>query len=414
MTPKFEKKKPLELAIEHNMAKLHSMPEWAVASLPPETILRFAMREKGAAHYINLLDRNDLSKGTRQSLVDAIADYARGQNGMLPVALSPVIGREVYDGRVEMSPPIAEFLKSVFARGEAPSLELTAIAMLFDNARVGLEPSNMAAALLANWPAMQSKMRKDTAAGIANVPAFYARGVLTYDTPWDSMVETARPPTPGRREVWLAPPEKRTLPGDWLAGAARVLARVEGRDQDSLWHRLSLEGSAYKSKMPNHERQVTNMPPRNDVVFDEILRDIHRGRRARDLVPLVLVAKASLVSEPEREPARIVAALLGAFQKFPSLEVNWKMLLFLLPLTPETRTLWWDLALTALQRGKYHRTEVLGEIIVAHRAALLDASPDLFVPPANLVERYRGSMPNGWLNELAEGPAMAISTVRRR
>lgn len=413
---------PLEVALQHELAvNRFGREEWVMAALSPEAALDYAIRSTDMRLFVSLLDRRDIDKETRQNVVEKIADSTGGTRGARALEISRIVTGEIYRGRAEFSPKIRDFLRGLFAHYEgleagfntmAPLDSrrdcLTAIAMVFDEKKVPLAPEGMAADIIAKWPKLQAARRNETATLLeTGMVLRSSRGVLTFDTPWDSDYLTARPPHPGRVEPWLASPDKRNLPKEWLVSAAQVLARAEGRAQDSVWHGLDWNVSDPKRRMSKYALTITNMPPRNDLVFDEIIREMNRGRRASDLIPLVWAAQASLASEPTKEPARVAAALLSAWQRFPSLQVKWGMLLMLLPLTPETRGLWWDIALTAIKKDG-DRFRIVQEAVLAHRMAAVDMNSDLFVPPTELVERYRGFIVNQNLLLLAPGEAGRI------
>ncbi|MDZ4258315.1 MAG: hypothetical protein U0974_11850 [Gemmatimonadales bacterium] len=421
---------PITIAIEHGLTAAKSLvPLW-----PRAALASVAAGYYGRPGYYGtvqaIFDRHDITSAERQALAEQLAAAEAGKGA---ADLLLVLTNEIHRGRVECTPSLWANLEIEFGAVAATTREelsdltpagcserlLGAIGMALLAERLGrrLSPADLAASLCAIWPVQQQGYRDRAtvhlAAGVGKT--FYSHmGLLTYATPWDASEQTAHPPAPDDTSPWLLPPDYRVLGADgcWPGTVwhHRVLCRAEHATLDDLWPTLAehLRLKTWRLKTWSLGAGAARLlagwlvpPPMSSPIFEEVLAGLRRETRAGAMKPLVRLAEMALVSEPTRDVARVARALLRAQQRFPSLDVPLHLLLYLLPLTPGTHDLWWDIAGTYLGKGdKPHAAAFVREAITAHRMAAEADSP-LFEPSDEIVAQYRAVLPESLLFVLA-------------
>lgn len=353
---------------------------------------------------IPVFDRADLSPRLRQQIADALAGRMKvgeWEWGAVPLVLT----NEIRRGNIALTPVISEYLRAYFDRHaketetmlDAKALHLrharpmTAIAMLVSNIESGL-----AAELIERWPREQSELRARAVARLATGPDGTAVGLLTYDTPWDSSVLTARLPDATRQDPWLVAPDLRVI-GEWDESATRILCRDEGHWPERFSSRIGhLRTTGEWTSQGAELAGLVNLPPLSYDLMERFMDDLwRRGEGEEGLRLAANIVATALASDANVDVERGVSALLAALDKYPSLPFNGLKLLYLLPLNSETKDLWWDLAYAHLkQNNSRERFAEIESIAMAHGMVTLHAIQEFGATPAlRVLARGRSEEP---------------------
>lgn len=409
------------LMADETRARLHPVTASAIngmntsdlkvmAKFVPSAALALLNSGEDSSDLESVFDCRDMDPGVRQSIAEAMV-RKEGPDFHKQAPLALLLSNELRLGRIYPSPSVWGYLTAFFQEcseyapterfyyrnGSLGDLASYGIAMVSRQLGLALAPEHVVDALCAKWPERRESLRAEAQK--------YPR-LLTCETPWDSSEYTARMPDPDDSSPWLLPKNKR------FVGAGVFDAEVLGRASDedgSVWS--PIHGLVDAGRFNPGSRLLAYaprcLPPMPASLLDDVLAAMRRGRLMRDLQPLTYLLTPLVRTAPTSDIPRIARAILDAAIRFPRLSVRWIDLLYFLPLTPGTKDLWWEVALTSIQRSA-HPAGILmvQEALAAHKMVGDDRDPSLYEPSQAQVEGGRGAVPAQCLFLLA--PTMGV------
>lgn len=381
--------------------------------------------------------RKDLSLATRQRLVEAAIGYAiESEVPRVSMLVGDLLRRHMIQPSRIVVRHFQEHLRLYGAEDLALIREGLADGSLFDSyGSTQRWISSLAAAHLATtdpetypllprplvrelgeaWLAIQARWRSRWMVSSGGEGAHGLR-VLTGDTPWDMVHDTALPAAPERNAPWLSPASLREPAAliarlvdhphdqhDWFLYDHIVALTREVQYIEELF--IDLPHALLTGDIPEESTWVIKsggapMGPDTQIALQEGLAGARSAAAAHRLAELAATHWARF---PDSSSAGLIRGILQAKARYKSVQLR-DSLASVVPCTPESAALWWELALATLVQDQNGNFEMgIRSFLQAQTAQLAAYGYDAAhcrVPPIGVWEHYGP--------QLSAGPRMLI------